>query len=1123
VITGPGASMTVEMETVADAGEIALSPRTAAALDAGCIGEPKGPALLLKRAPRVSPEPSAPVEDVNDLPVEHCLPTAVREHLLAGGGEAEHRTLTAAFIQFTGADDMLVREGPKALSAALAQCVGTVQRICSEHGVAFFETDIAPGGGKIMLIAGAPTTSGNDEERMLRALRAIIDAAGPLPLGIGVHRGRIFVGDFGPPYRRTYSVTGDAINLAARVMARAEPGQVLATSDVLARSRTEFDVVALEPFKAKGKAEPVRAFAVGAAKGARKAVGAATPLIGREAELATLVGALKSAREFEGQLVEIVGEPGMGKSRLLEELRAHAGADEVFSVQCDEYEAATPYFAFRELLRELLGLRDGEDRAESAKRLRRRVKRLAPHLLPWLPLLAVPIGLELPDTPETRVLEEQFRKTRLEEATRELIGMLRLFPSVFVFEDAHWMDDASSDLLRELVRRLADRAWLVVVTRRDQPTGFRGTGELRRTVLQLEPLAPEQAAALVEAATEELPLPRHQVAALAERAGGNPLFLTELLEAARSAGDFGELPDSVETLMAAQIDRLSPGDRRVLRCASVIGASFAPDLLELCLGAERPDGDIWTRLADLVVDDGAGQVRFRHALVRDAAYEGLPYRRRRELHAAVGETIERRAGRTPEEEAEHLSLHFFHAHHFDRAWLYSRLAGERAQALYANVEAATFFARALAAGKHLPEIPPRELARVSEALGDVSDRAGDYRKAEEAFRTARRLLGGRPVDEARLLWKQAWIPERLGRYSQAIRWIHRAEELLKGLTGEDAARQRAQLSAWYASIRYHQGRYHEMIRSCRQAIEEAELSGERNALALAYCLLDYAYVALGRPEEASYSHQALSIYEELGNLQRQATVLNDLGAFAYWQGRWDEATQLYERSRELRERIGNPVYAADGTNNIAEVLVDQGRLAEAEPLVLTTLRVFRAADFKARIAVSKRYLGRIAAYSGRFEEAQTLLEEARRAFLDIGARIEVNETEGRLAECLLLQGDGPAALGLLGKALERAEQNGFERLPMLKRLYAHGLAQTGDLEGAERVLREALEAARARGMEFETALALDGLVRLDWSGERAAERDVIFERLGVVSVPEIPIGGVPAAVAAARRSGPARA
>ncbi len=229
-----------------------------------------------------------------------------------------------------------------------------------------------------------------------------------------------------------------------------------------------------------------------------------------------------------------------------------------------------------------------------------------------------------------------------------------------------------------------------MLTRRDAGRSFAGKGV---ETIRLEALGEEEAAELLAEATADRPLPPHELAQLAKRAGGNPLFLTELLAAARSPEGLTELPDSVEALLMTQIDRLAPDDRRVLRCAAVVGASFTPELLEAADGIGF-DMEAHRRLADFILDEGGGRLRFRHALVRDAAYEGLPYRRRRDLHARVGDAIEARAAE-PEAEAELLSLHFFSAGHLEKAWRYSRVAGNRAKDIFANVEAAAFLNRAL--------------------------------------------------------------------------------------------------------------------------------------------------------------------------------------------------------------------------------------------------------------------------------------------------------------------------------------------------------------------------------------------------------------------------------------------
>jgi class 3 adenylate cyclase/tetratricopeptide (TPR) repeat protein len=1114
VTTGAAATETVRTEATAEAGEIVVSSATAAALEPRCLGARRGTGFLLARPPDAPTRPAAPVGDVSGVPIELSVPIDIREHLLADESEAEHRPLTSGFVHFGGTDDLLACRGADAVADALDETLGSVQRITREHGVAFFDTDIAADGGKVLLISGAPRSYGNDEERMLRAVDAILHAGLPLPLRVGVNRGRVFVADFGPPYRRTYSVKGDAVNLAARLMAKAEPGQVVVASEVLERSRSRFEATELEPFKVKGKSEPVRAAVLGRGRTGPETPRTSAPLVGRERELKALTGALESLRAGSGSIVELVGEPGLGKSRLIEELRGRASDVRTLAFECDEYGSSTAYSVFRTVLRELLGVSADEDAGATERALRATVASRAEHLLPWLPLLATPLGLELEDTAETAQLDERFRRERVHEVTSEFVGMLMPELALVVFEDAHWLDESSADLLRHLIGQLDLRPWMIVTTRRAEGPSFAEPGAPGALVIELQPLDAEQASALLHAATEETPLLPHELEVLTERSGGNPLFLAELLAAARQAGGIESLPDSVESLMMAQIDRLSPADRRLLRSAAVVGATFSVELLGEALDAP-PGPDTWERLSDFVVGQGDGQLRFRHALVRDAAYEGLSFRRRRHLHAAVGAALERRlddAAVGDFGEAGVLSLHFFHAGDFERAWRYSCLAGDHAKRVYSNVEAASLYERALTSAVKFPGAGNGDVSAVAEALGDVRVRLGEFEAAGEAYRASRRQLPADAVEEARLMLKQAMVPWRLGRYAQALTWLTRGIKAVEGLTGKDAVGERARMYAWKGVVKQKQGYPLEAIQWCRRAIEAAEPSGALDALAQAYYTLDWAYVALGRLDEAVFSERALAIYEELGNLERQGSTLNNLGVWAYRGGRWAESVDLYERAQEVWERAGDRWSAGFAIVNRAEVLLDQGRLAEAEPLMLQSLRVARASKADWRIADMARYYGTLLARMGRFEEANELLLEAREEFERAGERGEVLIAEARIAESLIFQGQSSGALELVEATLERAGsfEGIFVLVPTLERLRGLSLMQLGRLEEARAVLEESLRLARDESADYEVALALDALVALgglDEKTDKAVERErkALFERLGIVATPEVPL------------------
>ena len=1116
IVAGAAASTVVAMEGAATAGRIVISPETAAALPDRAHGAAFGPGVLLARAPTGTPPagfpPFPPLEGVD---LSGYVPTDVRAHAVGGGQEPEHRTVTVAFVHFDGVDGFLAREGPDRTADALEEVVAAVEDACEQHGIALLATDVDADGGKLMLASGAPRARGQAEERMLAATRRIIEAKTELPLRIGVHRGPVFAGDVGPPYRRTYTVMGDTVNLAARLMGAAQPGQIVTTADVLDRAPT-FGAEALPPMRLKGKRAPVHAFTVGGARRARAGAvaggGSQLPFVGRDDEMQTLGVMLTAARTGAGAVIEIIGPPGIGKSRLVAELEAHASDFRSLVVTCEPYESSTPYAALWWLLHRVLGVAEDTAPETIARRLIAAVESDAPHLVPWLPLIGTPLDLALADTEETAALAPRFRRERTAEATAAFLDAQLTEPTVLVFEDTQWIDEASRELVELLVSKSEGVPWVIACTRvADAPA----IGEV--PALRLEPLTEAASTDALVRATEDAPLLPHQLDALTARAEGNPLFLTELLRVVRDSTSDGStdqasLPDTIDALVTAQIDRLPPARRRLLRYAAVLGRSFSLRDLEALLAGElaSPDPTTWDELTDFVELEGAGRARFRHALIRDTAYEELSFRRRRELHGRAARMLERVRDDRVETEAELLSFHFFAAQAYPDAWRYACLAGRRARDKYANVDAAALFERALAAARRLPELSAGATADVWELLGDVRERSGVYDGAVAAYRSARRLVRGDPVHEAGLLLKEAWIPERTGRYSEAVRWIRKGLGVLDGIPGPLASSRRAQLASWYGTIRQAQGRTKEAIEWCRRAIDEAVQSGDQEAEAHACLTLDWAYVRSGRRDDAVFSARALELYEALGDLSGQAAVLNNLGMFAYWAGDWDGAVAFYEQARGVELRTGDAVNAATATVNVGEVLADQGHLDAAEAMALDALRVFRAAHYGYNIGFSTGILGRIAARRGRFDDAQQLLAQARGEFVAAELPDDVLRTDAWIAEATALAGEAGRALELADAALSLLDDDddAVAEGPLLQRVRGAVLAQLGERTPATDALRLSIATARRHEADFETALSLELLGRIADGAEAveaAAESRSILERLGVRQVPEYPL------------------
>ncbi len=1092
LVLGPVATLLTQMEKVAEAGQIVISPATVAELIRAGERPPTTPAgegWLLRHAPRV-----APTEDVYDDREADLLSQALnpilRDAILADALESEHRYVTAGFVKFTQTDRMIAEAEPGAVADAVEHVIQVAQVAALENGVTLLATDIGPDCGKVMLAAGAPARRGGDERRMAATLRTIVQAGDTLPISCGATAGRAFCGDYGPPHRRTYSLMGDCVNLAARLMAHAADGEVLASRELVSALGGAFVTEPRPPFTAKGKSLRVHPFSLGPPAGGAPTAGEESPLIGRQGELTTLLDAAEQAAAGAGMTIDLVGEPGMGKSRLLSELKRRTRSTVVWT-QGEVYAGNRPYAPFERLLRQVCGVSPEAPREELGARLYESVRARAPELVAWLPLIAVTAGLELAPTPEVEQTDAGVRKERLEELTSQLLARLVMGPAVLILNDVHLMDDASRDLVRRLTMDAAERPWLIVTSRRPDSQSI--LGGIEATELELGPLSDDAAAELLARATADAPLPPQRLIRLAERAAGNPLFLRELSAQLREGGDPETLPSSVEEAIAARIDRLQASDRRVLRAAAVLGMDVDEGLLKDILKPELgrlPAGVRLETLTEFLEPSGPGSHRFSHQLIREVAYDALPYGRRSELHARTATAIQGFAGSDADEHAELLSLHCFHGEQYDLAWRYSQLAAERARARYGNVEAADSYRRALAAAKHLHDLEAKALVDVEAALAHVCVELGEPGEAEVALRRALRRVRDQPLAAARLQVGVARVREMCGQYRGAVQWAARAERTLGDLVGLEAAVIRAQLGVRRTRISYRLGRHDEAMAHAEAAVAAAQDAGELLAVAEALEWADLSALELGRPA-GERVRRALAIYQELGALSAEARVHNTLGMMAYHRGAWFEALGQYEAAEHAYTRSGARWSAATPAANSAEILADQGRLEDAQAGFERAMLVWRSVNAASDVAFGDYQLGRIAARRGRGPEALSRLQASREHFQATGELTEVVVVDAFTAEYRCFAGDFTEALALADETLARVQSLGGVAAvtPLLQRVRGVALLALARQREGEEALRLALEAARSREAGHEIAFALKTLIDAGMARDPSEEQD----------------------------------
>lgn len=930
----------------------------------------------------------------------------------------------------------------KAYSDAVGEFGGTVARLMGDGLLAFF---------------GAPVGREDDAVRAVRCGLAIVRATrtyaatvaaqwdvSAFNVRVGINTGPVALGEVGGIAGSEWTAMGDAINLAARLQSASQSGGILISHDTYVHVRGIFETHTLDPMLFKGKSEPIQVYMVEREKPrtfrvtTRGIEGVETHMVGRNTELGQLQSAFEWAlEERETQIVTLVGEPGVGKSRLLRE----------FDVWLDERPESIVHFTGRAtadmlklpyaLIRNMFAFRFDILESDSAAVARNKLEKGIEGFLGLdskakAHVIGNLIGFDFSSSPYLQSEDPQQLTQLGQFAMIDFFGKVASEkPAVIFLDDIHWADDKSLDLVNQIVRAKRELRLLVVCLTRpalfERRTPLWMDQQDFHTRIELRPLSSQDTRSLISDILRKVDaIPDDLCDLIVVNAEGNPFYVEEIIKMLLDDGvilkntdawtvDSSRLtnlriPPTLTGVLQARLDALPPTERDLLQRASVVGRIFWDDAVShLQTDEDPPLQNIAESLATLnsrelirkredSVFDGTHEYIFRHTILHDVTYESVLRRLRRTYHAQVADWLVKRSGDRVNEYTGMIARHYEQAGQLQKAVTYFLKAAESALNISAYHEAIDWAEQAL-------------------NLLTVSDQPAD---------------NARDVLEAQLL---AYL-------GQAYRWLSnfsRARELYEN------------------------------------SLALFERAGEKPGIVKALYELGWLVGSIMRRyvEAEQYFQVSLSIAQEINDKRGVAWAYNGLGAMAHYQGDYTEAIRYYQASLQIAREISDHVRTAGALNNLGLVKAELGRLDEAQGDLEAGLQIFKTIGNRSGLASPIMNLGNLARFQGRHEEAERLFREALAIYEETGDRSGVSVCLWSLGSLARVDGDYDAARQKYSEALVIAREIGapasigssLEDLAIVARLQ-------GQYEESRGYLDEVLKMANEVGDHHEVANAL---------------------------------------------------
>lgn len=932
--------------------------------------------------------------------------------------EGERKQVTVLFADLKGSMELFVARDPeearKLLDPVIEQMMeavhryeGTVNHVLGDGIVALFGAPLAHEDHAVRACFAALRM----QETVKRYAEGVRRSEGiPIQIRVGLNSGEVVVRSIGSDLRMDYTVVGQTTNIAARMEQIAAPGTVLMSATTAALAKDYVQVTPLGPTKVKGLEAPADVFELMGTIKVRSRLHAAaarglTRFVGRREELQQLQQALERARSGHGQVVAVMGEPGVGKSRLYWEFIRSPAAQDWLIVESNpvSYGRPTAFLPIVDLLRAYFQIESGDEIETIRDTVTRKVLSLDRSLASDLPALLWTLHTPIDDPQWQRLDPPQRRQQALDATKRLLLRQSQVQPLLALFEDLHWIDAETQALLDSLVASLPTARILLLVNYRPEYR-HSWSGKTYYRQLSIDSLPAENAADLLEAELgDDVGLqPIKQL--LVERTEGNPFFLEEsvrtLVETETLSGHRGayrltnpsqsfQIPATAQAMLAARIDRLPEEDKRLLQTASVVGKDVP--LMVLQDIAELPEEDLRQSLlrlqaAEFLYETGLApniDYTFKHALTHDVAFDSLLQARRCAIDAQIVEAFERLYPGPVGEHVERLAHHAFRGELWDKAVLFLQQAGAKAFARSSNQEAVTYFERALTALDHL-SISPETLEQSIDVrialrrslwpLGRFEDGFQHLHEAEHLAET----LG----DQRRLGWIAAYMSEhtrQTGHAADAPAFAERALMIADGLGDVEL---RVAANYYLGTACFVAGEYPRTDEYFAAVLEllPRDRFRERCGLAGFPAVMSRMFWPLALAERGEFAkgldeaQEGLRLSEALEHPYSQICAMRAVGRVHGARGDFDQAIPIAEQGLALTREWNLPQLFPEVADLLGQLYAQSGRVAEALPLLeeaLAALETMGMFQWRSSVLV---HLGETLLMAGRSQEALALAE-----------------------------------------------------------------------------------------------------------------------------------------------------